>query len=167
MLDHMEGTHRLLAQLLYGTGMRIAESLQLRVKDLDFSHDAVIVREGKGGKDRVVMLPETLVPGLHAQLNAVRSLWMQDQAQDRGGVFMPDALERKYPRAGSSWAWFWVFPQADHSTDPRSGIVRRHHLYGQTFQRAFKIAVVASGINKPATPHTLRQALATQLLQSG
>lgn len=167
VLAHLEGTHRLLAQLLYGTGMRITEGLQLRVKDLDFEHGAVIVREGKGGKDRVVMLPQSLVGGLRGQLNAARSLWTLDQEAGRGGVFMPDALERKYPRAGSSWGWFWVFPQAEHSTDPRTGIVRRHHLYDQTFQRAFKRAVAAAGITKPASPHTLRHAFATHLLQSG
>lgn len=167
VLDHLDGTHRLLAQLLYGTGMRITEGLQLRVKDLDFEQGAVIVREGKGGKDRVVMLPQSLVPGLRAQLNAARSLWQRDQAVGKGGVFMPDALDRKYPRAGSSWTWFWVFPQAEHSTDPRSGVVRRHHLYDQTFQRAFKRAVAAAGITKPATPHTLRHAFATHVLQAG
>lgn len=167
VLDHLEGTHRLLAQLLYGTGMRITEALQLRVKDLDFDHGAVVVREGKGGKDRVVMLPQSLVQGLRQQLNAARSIWMQDQEAGRGGVSMPDALERKYPRAGASWGWFWVFPQAEHSTDPRSGVVRRHHLYDQTFQRAFKRAVVAAGITKLATPHTLRHAFATHLLQAG
>ncbi|WP_171829073.1 integron integrase [Kinneretia aquatilis] len=167
VLDHLEGTHRLLAQLLYGTGMRITEALQLRVKDLDFDHGAVIVREGKGGKDRVVMLPQSLAQGLRWQLNAARSMWMQDQEAGRGGVFMPDALERKYPRAGASWVWFWVFPQADHSTDPQSGVVRRHHLYDQTFQRAFKRATAAAGIPKPATPHTLRHAFATHLLQAG
>jgi len=167
VLDHLEGTHRLLAQLLYGTGMRITEGLELRVKDLDFEHGAVIVRQGKGGKDRVVMLPQSLVGGLRGQLNAARSLWTLDRQAGRGGVFMPDALERKYPRAGSSWVWFWVFPQAEHSTDPRTGIVRRHHLYDQTFQRAFKRAVAAAGIAKPASPHTLRHAFATHLLQSG
>lgn len=167
VLDHMEGVHRLLAQLLYGTGLRISEALQLRVKDLDFDHGAIVVHEGKGAKDRVVMLPASLVSGLHLQLNDARRLWTQDHQDGRGGVFMPDALERKYPRAGASWPWFWVFPQATHSTDPRSGVVRRHHLYDQTFQRAFKRAVLAAGISKPATPHTLRHAFATHLLQAG
>lgn len=167
VLDHMEGVHQLLARLLYGSGLRITEALQLRVKDLDFAHGALIVREGKGAKDRVVMLPQCLVPGLRSQLNAARALWTLDQAAGKGGGAMPDALERKYPRAGASWAWFWVFPQAEHSTDPRSGVVRRHHLYDQTFQRAFKRAVEAAGIAKPATPHTLRHAFATHLLQAG
>lgn len=147
--------------------MRLSEGLQLRVKDLDFEHGALIVREGKGGKDRAVMLPQGLVPVLRAQLGTARLLWQRDQAAGRGGVFMPDALDRKYPRAGSSWTWFWVFPQAEHSTDPRSGVVRRHHLYDQTFQRAFKRAVAAAGITKPATPHTLRHAFATHVLQAG
>ena len=133
---HMEGPHLLFAQLLYGTGMRLSEGQQVRVKDIGFAHRAVIVREGKGGKDRVLMLPQSLVPALREQLARAHDLWAADQADGRGGVQMPHALERKYPRAGSSWAWFWVFPQVTHSTDPRSGIVRRHHMYDQTFQRA-------------------------------
>ncbi len=167
VFGRMQAEHLLLAQLLYGTGMRISEGLQLRVKDLDFEHRTVIVRAGKGGKDRALMLPERLAPALHAQLAHSRELWLTDQAQGRGGVAMPDALARKYPRAGTSWTWFWLFPQATHSTDPRSGVVRRHHLFDQTFQRAFKRAVQAAGIVKPATPHTLRHAFATHVLQAG
>jgi len=163
----LNGEHRLLAQLLYGTGLRITEALQLRVKDLDFDHRALIVREGKGGKDRVVMLPESLAGLLRAQLARAHVLWFADEAAGRGGVAMPDALERKYPRAGSSWAWFWVFPQAALSPDPRSGVIRRHHLYDQTFQRAFKRALSAAAVHKPATPHTLRHSFATHLLQAG
>jgi integron integrase len=166
-LTLMQGEHRLLAHLLYGTGLRITEALQLRVKDVDFEHQAIVVREGKGNKDRVVMLPQSIVPALREQLARGRVLWAADQAEGRAGVAMPDALQRKYPRAGSAWTWFWVFPQATHSTDPRSGVVRRHHLYDQTFQRAFKRAVVQAGIQKPATPHTLRHAFATHLLQAG
>jgi integron integrase len=167
ILALMDGEHRLFAQLLYGTGMRISEGLQLRVKDVDFERGAIIVREGKGKKDRVVMLPQRLSAGLQEQIARARVIWMADQAAGRGGVEMPDALERKYPRAGASWAWFWVFPQATHSVDPRSGVVRRHHLYDQTFQRSFKRAVERVGISKPATPHTLRHSFATHLLQSG
>ena len=163
----MEGEHRLFAQLLYGTGLRINEGLQLRVKDIDFGRATIIVREGKGGKDRAVMLPQRLIPALHEQLARARVLWSGDQDAGRGGVEMPDALERKYPRAGSSWNWFWVFPQATHSTDPRSGIVRRHHIYDQTFQRAFKRAIEQAGIAKMATPHTLRHSFATAVLQNG
>lgn len=167
VLAGMQGAHALLARLLYGTGMRINEALQLRVKDVDFSHQALIVREGKGGKDRVLMLPQTLVQPLRDQLAQARLLWAEDAVQQRGGVELPYALERKYPQASTSWAWFWVFPQATQSTDPRSGVVRRHHLYDQTFQRAFKRAVMAASIAKPATPHTLRHAFATHLLQDG
>ena len=163
----MEGEHQLLARLLYGTGMRLMEGLQLRIKDVDFEHRAIIVREGKGSKDRVVMLPQSLEVPLREQFERARVLWAADQVAGRGGVYMPHALERKYPRAGSSWAWFWVFPQAKHSVDPQTGIVRRHHIYDQTFQRAFKRAVTAAGIIKPATPHTLRHSFGTHLLQAG
>ena len=161
------GIHRLFAQLLYGTGMRITEGLQLRVKDVDFAHRTLIVRAGKGGKDRMLMLPQSLVPALREQLASAHRLWLADLAAGQGGVQMPDALQRKYPRAGNSWPWFWVFPQAAHSTDPRSGVIRRHHMFDQTFQRAFKCAVAAAGVPKPATPHTLRHAFATHLLQAG
>lgn len=167
VLAGLQGEHRLLARLLYGTGLRISEALQLRVKDLDFAQRALIVREGKGAKDRVVMLPHSLVPELRHQLGSARLVWAADVEAGTAGVEMPHALERKYPRAGQSWPWFWVFPQDHHSTDPRSGVVRRHHLYDQTFQRAFKRAVHAAGIAKPATPHTLRHCFATHLLQSG
>jgi integron integrase len=166
-LAHLSGDHSLLARLLYGTGLRITEALQLRVKDLDFGHRSLIVRSGKGGKDRVVMLPQSLTVELQAQLARARLVWAADVDADQAGVEMPYALERKYPRAGQSWAWFWVFPQDHLSTDPRSGVFRRHHLYDQTFQRAFKRALQSAGIAKPATPHTLRHCFATHLLQNG
>lgn len=134
VLGQLSGVHGLLARLLYGTGLRITEALQLRVKDLDFGQRAIVVREGKGGKDRVVMLPQSLEQALRAQLSSCQALWSDDQARDRGGVELPHALERKYPRAGQSFGWFWVFPQAQHSVDPRSGVIRRHHLYPETFQ---------------------------------
>ena len=167
ILALLHGEQRLFAQLLYGTGMRITEGLQLRVKDVDFEQRTIVIRAGKGGKDRSVMLPLTLVPALREQLARARVLWSSDGETGRGGVSMPGALDRKYPRAGASWAWFWVFPQADHSVDPRSGVVRRHHMYDQTFQRAFKRAVERVGVNKPATPHSLRHSFATYLLQAG
>ena len=167
VLAHLTGEHALMARLLYGTGLRINEGLRLRVKDLDFSQRAVFVREGKGGKDRVVMLPDSLVADLRAQLGGSRLIWGADVAAGQAGVELPHALERKYPRAGSSWTWFWVFPQDHLSTDPRSGVIRRHHLYAETFQRAFKRAVQHVGIAKPATPHTLRHCFATHLLQAG
>jgi integron integrase len=168
LFEHVpEGEQRLVMQLLYGTGMRILEAVRLRVKDVDFDRRAVIVREGKGGKDRVVMLPLALVPALRDQLVRARMRWEEDRGAGRAGVHMPFALDRKYPRAGASWSWFWVFPQAQLSIDPRSGTLQRHHLQEQTVQRAFKRALEAAGIGKPATPHTLRHSFATHLLQSG
>ena len=167
VLARLDGEHGLFARLLYGTGLRITEGLQLRVKDIDFEHRTLIVRAGKGGKDRAVMLPAVLVAPLREQLARARVLWAADHAAGRAGVSMPDALDRKYPRAGASWTWFWAFPQASHSVDPRSGVVRRHHLYDQTFQRAFKHAVEAAGVASVATPHTLRHSFATHLLQAG
>ena len=169
ILARMQGEHALLARLLYGTGMRISEALQLRVKDVDFAHQALIVREGKGGKDRVLMLAQSLAQPLRDQLGRAKLLWAADAAQQRGGVELPHALERKYPRAGSSWPWFWVFPQDHHSTDPRSGLVRRHHLYDQTFQRAFKRAGSHACIAKARhTSHAvplLRDALAARRIR--
>jgi integron integrase len=167
VLALLDGTHAVLGRLLYGTGMRSTEALQLRTKDVDFERGVIVVRDGKAGKDRVVMLPASLAPALKTQLRCAHGLWLADVRTGRGGVQMPDALERKYPRAGAAWAWFWVFPQATLSVDPRSGVKRRHHLYDQTFQRDFKRAVLAAGIARPATPHTLRHAFATHLLQSG
>jgi integron integrase len=158
VLELLQGEHRVLAQLLYGTGMRIREALQLRVKEVDFEYRAVVVRCGKGGKDRAVMLPATLMQALRDQMQRARALWSADAQSGYAGEAMPDALERKYPQARGSWGWFWVFAQADLSVDPRSGVLRRHHLYDQTFQRAFKRAfkraVQRAGIERPATPHT-------------
>lgn len=171
---------QLFGQLLYGTGMRMMEALRLRVKDIDFDRRAIVVREGKGGKDRVVMLPAALEGPLRAQLAQAHRLWAADRAAGVAGVQVPFALERKYPRAAVSWAWFWVFPQATLSVDPRSRppadgencstqapVTRRHHLFEQAFQRAFKRAAQQAGIHKPASPHTLRHSFATHLLQSG
>jgi integron integrase len=168
ILAAIEGLdNQVLAQLLYGTCMRINEGLQLRIKDVEFEHRAIMVREGKGSKDRVVMLPDSLANGLRSQMVRARLLWLKDRNENKPGVYLPDALARKYPRASESWSWFWVFPQAALSTDPRSGIVRRHHWFDQTFQRAFKRATILAQIQRLATPHTLRHSFATHLLQSG
>ena len=167
VLDALDAPHRLVAQLLYGTGMRIMEGIRLRVKDVDFERQALVVREGKAFKDRVVMLPASIAPALRDQMARARVLWADDRQAGCGGVHMPDALDRKYPRAGSTWSWFWVFPHSQISTDPRSGVQRRHHALEGSFQRHFKRAVERAGIVKPATPHTLRHSFATHLLQSG
>lgn len=167
VLELMTGTESMLASLLYGSGLRLREALGLRVKDLDFDRHAVVVRHGKGGKDRVVMLPRTLVPRLREQLNHARALWGQDRSTGQSGVFLPHALERKYPRAGESWAWFWVFPSPRLSTDPQTGVVRRHHLFEKRLNRQLKKAVAQAGIAKPVSVHTLRHSFATHLLQAG
>jgi integron integrase len=167
VLTLMEGITALLASLLYGTGLRLQEALSLRVKDLDFGQGIIIVRHGKGGKDRIVMMPKSLVQPLRNQLAYARELWDTDRQTNTPGVFLPHALEVKYPRAGMSWAWHWVFPSPTLSRDPRSGITRRHHLFPERLQRALKRAVSQAGIPKPVSVHTLRHCFATHLLQSG
>jgi len=167
VLALLPGVEGVLARLLYGTGMRLSEGLSLRVKDLDFDRHVVIVRSGKGDKDRVVMLPRSLAPALRAQLAHSRSLWAADRAAQRSGVYMPHALDQKYPRAGQSWAWHWVFPAPKLSVDPRSGVERRHHLFEERLARQLKLACVAAGIAKHVTVHTLRHSFATHLLQAG
>lgn len=167
MLSLVDGVEGVLARLLYGTGMRLAEGLSLRVKDVDFDRHVVVVRSGKGDKDRVVMLPRTLATPLHEQLARSRALWAGDRAAQRSGVFMPHALEAKYPRAGQSWAWHWMFPADSLSVDPRTGTERRHHLFDERLGRKLKRAVTQAGIAKHVTVHTLRHSFATHLLQSG
>jgi integron integrase len=168
ILHHVKGhPEQLLAQLLYGTGLRLTEGLSLRVKDLDFARRVIVVREGKNAKDRVVMLPNALMEPLQQQLSQAKQMWLTDRRDERSGVALPHALEAKYPRAGLSWMWFWVFPAAKESTDPRSGVIRRHHVYEQRLQRALKSAVVSAGVAKPVSVHTLRHSFATHLLQSG
>lgn len=167
LLGFLEGEAGLLSRLLYGTGMRLAEGLSLRVKDVDFARRVIIVREGKGGKDRVVMLPSSLELLLHEQLQRSRLLWDADRAAGRAGVHLPHALAAKYPRAGLSWPWHWVFPSPLLSIDPRTGSERRHHLFEERLSRALKRAAVLAGVDKSISAHTLRHSFATHLLQSG
>jgi len=167
LLAAMRGTKWLMASLLYGAGLRLRECLKLRVKDIDFGYRQILVRDGKGAKDRVTMLPGSAIDALKAHLEDVKRIHERDLADGYGDVELPDALARKYPRAPFEWAWKFVFPSARRSTDPRTGVIRRHHVYENYVIRGVKEAARAARIVKPVSCHSLRHSFATHLLEAG
>jgi integron integrase len=167
LLAALPGTHQLIGQLLYGTGLRLLECLRLRIKDVDFERNQITVRDGKGFKDRVTMLPDKLKEELQRHLERVKLLHEQDLAQGAGRVHLPYALAEKYPNANREWAWQYVFPAKTVSIDPRTGERRRHHVHENAVQKAIKEAVRLAGLSKPANCHCLRHSFATHLLEAG
>jgi len=167
VMYHLAGMKWIMAYLLYGSGLRLMECIRLRVKDVDFSYNQIIVRSGKGNKDRVTMLSQKVKEPLKKHLETVKATHDRDLSEGYGNVYLPYALERKYPNAGTSWGWQYVFPALKRSIDPRSGMERRHHIGGMVLQRAVKEAVKKAGIAKPASCHTFRHSFATHLLEDG
>ena len=167
LFEYLDGTAQLMARLIYGAGLRLQECLNLRVKDIDFETNLLSVKSGKGDKDRLTVLPENLKPDLDHHLKEVRDLYDIDRQNDVAGVFLPNALERKYPNAGKEWGWQWVFPSRSLSIDPRTRILRRHHLYPTVLQRKIREAARKANLTKHVTVHTLRHSFATHMLENG
>jgi len=167
VLAELQGECRLMAALMYGSGLRLSECLNLRIQDIDFKRAEIVVRRGKGGKDRVTMLPESVSRPLAEQIESARAVHRRDLADGWGRVELPDALARKYPNAGAEWAWQWVFPQEQRWCDPTTGQEGRHHVHETILQRSVKDAVRRSGVAKNASCHTFRHSFATHLLESG
>ena len=168
VLNQVEGDpFYLMAQLLYGAGLRLSECQELRIKDIDYGLMTITIRAGKGDKDRTVPLPTTLVKPLMDQMNIARQYWNMDRQRGMPGVFVPNALDRKYPNIGCEWGWFWVFPASGYSVDPETKIRRRHHQHESGLQRAVRAGAIKSGITKRVSPHTFRHCYATHLLLAG
>ena len=167
LFDHLNGTNLLMAQICYGCGLRLRECIKLRAKDIDFEQNCLTVRSGKGDKDRQTVFPESLKNSLRNHLERVRDLYKKDRKDDIDGVYLPDALERKYINAGKEWIWQWVFPSKSLSVDPRTRKVRRHHVHHNTLQKQIKKAALDAELTKRVTVHTLRHSFATHLLEKG
>jgi len=167
LISKMDGQYKIMAQIMYGAGLRIMECLRLRVKDIDFENHRILVYDGKGGDDRVTMLPDGLVPALRLHLEQVRLLHQKDLAAGFGSVFLPYGLDKKYPHAHKEWIWQYVFPASTFYTDEQTGITRRHHTHETALQKAVRAAARAAKIEKRVTPHTFRHSFATHLLQNG
>ena len=167
VISLVEGVAQLVVQLLYGSGLRIMESVRLRIKDVDLQMKQITVRSGKGEKDRFTTLAASIVPLLENQLRKVKVLHTQDLARGQGEVYLPYALERKYPKAGQEWGWQWLFPAREVSTDPLTGVVRRHHVDPSVINKAIKVAARRAGLSKVISAHTFRHSFATHLLQRG
>jgi integron integrase len=167
LLASLTGTPKLIAQVMYGGGLRVMETMRLRVKDIDFDNHQIVVRDGKGENDRFTILPDSLIQPLRIHLDHVRSIHQKDLLDGFGRVYLPSALEQKYPHANQEWFWQYVFPASDPAKDKRTGFVRRHHIHETVVQKAIREAARRAKIDKHVTPHTLRHSFATHLLQSG